>query len=78
MDGPPELVARVRDLTASNVLMRRMWLYRQLEGIGIDPTSKAGLAVIDRYDPIDENGHVDSSVLHMKAWMTEEMGTDGY
>jgi hypothetical protein len=75
---PPGLKASYRRISKENIELRRMWIFRALEDIGIDPTSKAGLAAIDRYNPADSSNHVDGSLLRLKSWMTEEMGTDGY
>jgi hypothetical protein len=67
--------AELKSLQRENRRMVRQRLHENLEVIGIDPTSPVGLHVIDHYWAKDHNGNLDLSLLSMKVWIANEMGT---
>jgi hypothetical protein len=71
----PGLLAAVDRAEAEAAQLRRLWIANSLETLGIKPDCLAGATTLAEYNPFDTDGDPDFSLLSMRAWMTERMGT---
>jgi hypothetical protein len=80
MEGPIELILRLKRVEAEREKLRRILIYQQLLELDIDPVTLAGLAAIDNYQfaemPEDGLGALDTSLMSLRVWLATNVGEE--